>query len=217
MRLAMTVRMRRQPTTTKATPMTQRNGPAESRPGPAHHHHEPSRPAQRAQSRHDARAGRGGAARGRGSRGSRRAAQGRRRHLLCRRRRQVDGGGARADVVRGQAWPICAAAWKSRASCTRCRSPWWRSSTARPPAPGFRSRWPATSASPATSCKITTAFAKVGFSGDYGGTYFLTQLLGSAKARELYLMSPVLTAQEALASRHGDQGRARRRGRGGGA
>ena len=47
------------------------------------------------------------------------------------------------------------------------------------------------------SCKITTAFAKVGFSGDYGGTYFLTQLLGSAKARELYLLSPILTAQEA--------------------
>src|ERR1700733_14922428 len=49
------------------------------------------------------------------------------------------------------------------------------------------------------SVKITTAFAKVGLSGDYGGTYFLTHLLGSAKARELYLMSPVLTAQEALA------------------
>src|SRR5579871_450934 len=49
------------------------------------------------------------------------------------------------------------------------------------------------------SCKITTAFAKVGYSGDYGGTYFLTQLLGSAKARELYLLSPVLSAQEALA------------------
>src|SRR6201991_834892 len=49
------------------------------------------------------------------------------------------------------------------------------------------------------SCKITTAFAKVGFSGDYGGTYFLTKMLGSAKARELYLLSPVLTAQEALA------------------
>jgi 2-(1,2-epoxy-1,2-dihydrophenyl)acetyl-CoA isomerase len=48
------------------------------------------------------------------------------------------------------------------------------------------------------SCKITTAFAKVGFSGDYGGTYFLTQLLGSARARELYLLSPVLTAQEAF-------------------
>ena len=47
------------------------------------------------------------------------------------------------------------------------------------------------------SCKITTAFAKVGYSGDYGGTYFLTQMLGSAKARELYLLSPILTAQEA--------------------
>src|SRR3954466_9414530 len=49
------------------------------------------------------------------------------------------------------------------------------------------------------SAKITTAFAKVGLSGDFGGTYFLTQLIGSAKARELYLTSPVLTAQEALA------------------
>jgi 2-(1,2-epoxy-1,2-dihydrophenyl)acetyl-CoA isomerase len=49
------------------------------------------------------------------------------------------------------------------------------------------------------SCKITTAFAKVGFSGDYGGTYFLTQMLGSAKARELYLLSPVLTAKDAFA------------------
>lgn len=49
------------------------------------------------------------------------------------------------------------------------------------------------------SAKITTAFAKVGYSGDYGGTYFLTRMLGSAKARELYLLSPVLTANEALA------------------
>src|SRR6267378_3728300 len=49
------------------------------------------------------------------------------------------------------------------------------------------------------SAKITTAFAKVGLSGNYGGTYFLTQMLGSAKARELYLLSPVLTAREALA------------------
>jgi len=45
------------------------------------------------------------------------------------------------------------------------------------------------------SVKITTAFAKVGLSGDYGGTYFLTHLLGSAKARELYLTSPVLTTR----------------------
>src|ERR1700761_6347916 len=48
------------------------------------------------------------------------------------------------------------------------------------------------------SCKITTAFAKVGFSGDYGGTYFLTKMLGTAKARELYLLSPVLSAKEAF-------------------
>ena len=49
------------------------------------------------------------------------------------------------------------------------------------------------------SAKITTAFAKVGLSGDFGGTYFLTHLIGSAKARELYLTSPVLTAREAFA------------------
>lgn len=50
------------------------------------------------------------------------------------------------------------------------------------------------------SAKITTAFAKVALSGDFGGTYFLTQLLGSAKARELYLLSPILSAEEALAA-----------------
>jgi 2-(1,2-epoxy-1,2-dihydrophenyl)acetyl-CoA isomerase len=44
---------------------------------------------------------------------------------------------------------------------------------------------------------FTTAFAKVGFSGDYGGTYFITQLLGSAKARELYLLSERIDAKEA--------------------
>ena len=67
------------------------------------------------------------------------------------------------------------------------------------------------------SAKITTAFAKVGLSGDYGGTYFLTHLLGSAKARELYLTSPVLTAQEALALGIVTRVVARRRGRSGGA
>jgi len=49
------------------------------------------------------------------------------------------------------------------------------------------------------NAKLTTAFAKVGVSGDFGGTYFLTQLLGSARARELYLLSPVLTGSEAAA------------------
>ena len=45
---------------------------------------------------------------------------------------------------------------------------------------------------------MTTAFAKVGFSGDYGGSYFMTQLVGSAKARELYFLSDRVSAEEAL-------------------
>jgi 2-(1,2-epoxy-1,2-dihydrophenyl)acetyl-CoA isomerase len=45
---------------------------------------------------------------------------------------------------------------------------------------------------------MTTAFAKVGFSGDYGGTYFMTQLVGAAKARELYFLSDRVSAEEAL-------------------
>ena len=45
---------------------------------------------------------------------------------------------------------------------------------------------------------LTTAFAKVGFAGDYGGTWFLTRLIGSAKAKELYFFSDKLTAAEAL-------------------
>ncbi len=44
---------------------------------------------------------------------------------------------------------------------------------------------------------FTTAFARVGFSGDYGGTFFLTQLVGSAKARELYFLSARIDAKEA--------------------
>jgi 2-(1,2-epoxy-1,2-dihydrophenyl)acetyl-CoA isomerase len=44
------------------------------------------------------------------------------------------------------------------------------------------------------SARMTTAFAKVGLSGDYGGTWFLTQLIGTAKARELYFLSEVLDA-----------------------
>jgi 2-(1,2-epoxy-1,2-dihydrophenyl)acetyl-CoA isomerase len=50
----------------------------------------------------------------------------------------------------------------------------------------------------ASSAIMTTAFARVGFSGDYGGTYFLTQLVGSAKAREMYYLSDRVSADEAL-------------------
>ena len=46
---------------------------------------------------------------------------------------------------------------------------------------------------------MTTAFAKVGLSGDYGGTYFLTQLVGPSKARELYLTAELLESPELLA------------------
>ncbi len=49
----------------------------------------------------------------------------------------------------------------------------------------------------AEDSKLTTAFAKVGLSGDFGGTYFLTKLLGEAKAKELYMLSPVLSGSEA--------------------
>jgi 2-(1,2-epoxy-1,2-dihydrophenyl)acetyl-CoA isomerase len=49
----------------------------------------------------------------------------------------------------------------------------------------------------ADTAVMTTAFAKVGFSGDYGGTYFLSQLVGSAKARELYYLSDRIDMTEA--------------------
>ena len=48
------------------------------------------------------------------------------------------------------------------------------------------------------SARMTTAFAKVGLSGDYGGTYFLTQLVGPSKARELYLTADVLNSSQLL-------------------
>ena len=44
---------------------------------------------------------------------------------------------------------------------------------------------------------MTTAFARVGFSGDYGGTYFMSRLIGSAKARELYFLSEKVSMEEA--------------------
>ena len=46
--------------------------------------------------------------------------------------------------------------------------------------------------------KFTTAFARVGFPGDFGGTYFLTKLVGAAKARELYFTAEMLDAARAL-------------------
>jgi 2-(1,2-epoxy-1,2-dihydrophenyl)acetyl-CoA isomerase len=51
----------------------------------------------------------------------------------------------------------------------------------------------------ARSTKITSAFAKVGLSGDYGGSWFLTRIVGPARARDLYLRPRVISADEALA------------------
>mgnify|MGYP001210315099 FL=1 len=50
----------------------------------------------------------------------------------------------------------------------------------------------------ASNAIMTTAFARVGFAGDYGGTFFMSQLIGTAKARQLYFMSERVSAQEAL-------------------
>ncbi len=44
---------------------------------------------------------------------------------------------------------------------------------------------------------LVTAFANVGASGDFGGSWFLNRLVGEAKAKELYFRSPRLTAAEA--------------------
>ena len=49
----------------------------------------------------------------------------------------------------------------------------------------------------ADTAVMTTAFAKVGLTGDYGGTYLLTQIVGTAKARELYMLADRIDMGEA--------------------
>jgi 2-(1,2-epoxy-1,2-dihydrophenyl)acetyl-CoA isomerase len=49
------------------------------------------------------------------------------------------------------------------------------------------------------SGRLVTAFVKVGFSGDFGGSFFLTRLTGTARARELYFTGRPVDADEALA------------------
>ena len=51
----------------------------------------------------------------------------------------------------------------------------------------------------AASARFVTAFARVGYSGDFGGSYFLTRLVGTAKARELYYTADPVDAEQALA------------------
>lgn len=49
----------------------------------------------------------------------------------------------------------------------------------------------------APNALLVTAFANVGASGDFGGSWFLNRLVGESKAKELYFRSPRLTAAEA--------------------
>jgi 2-(1,2-epoxy-1,2-dihydrophenyl)acetyl-CoA isomerase len=40
-------------------------------------------------------------------------------------------------------------------------------------------------------------FAGVGYSGDFGGSWTLTRLVGTAKARELYFLGEIFDVEEA--------------------
>jgi len=47
-----------------------------------------------------------------------------------------------------------------------------------------------------TSARMGTAFGRMGFSGDFGGHWFLNRLVGPAKARELYFTAEVIDSTE---------------------
>ncbi|MEK7833889.1 MAG: enoyl-CoA hydratase [Acidobacteriota bacterium] len=47
------------------------------------------------------------------------------------------------------------------------------------------------------SAKFGTAYAKVGFGGDFGTTWLLAQSVGAAKAKELFFLSEIIDATEA--------------------
>lgn len=50
----------------------------------------------------------------------------------------------------------------------------------------------------AASARFGTAFAGIGFSGDFGGSWTLTRLVGTARARELYLLGDMFDSESAL-------------------
>ena len=47
------------------------------------------------------------------------------------------------------------------------------------------------------SARFGTGFAGVGYSGDFGGSWTLTRLVGTAKTRELYLLGEIIDAETA--------------------
>jgi enoyl-CoA hydratase/carnithine racemase len=50
----------------------------------------------------------------------------------------------------------------------------------------------------AESAFMTTGFARIGLSGDYGSSFFLTQMIGTARARELFLTGMRVPARQCM-------------------
>ena len=50
----------------------------------------------------------------------------------------------------------------------------------------------------ATEAQLGTAFAGVALAGDYGGTWFMTRLIGAGRARELYFLNERVSSDRAL-------------------
>ena len=49
----------------------------------------------------------------------------------------------------------------------------------------------------AAQAKFGTAYAKVGFGGDFGTTWLLTQYVGAPKAKEMFFLTDIIDAAEA--------------------
>ncbi len=49
----------------------------------------------------------------------------------------------------------------------------------------------------AEGTKFVTAFSKFGYSDDYGGVYFMTKIIGTARTREFYYLSEPISAERA--------------------
>ena len=181
---------------------TDDHGPAGNHQGRRRHaHHEPARPAERAVAPDAGRhAGGAAPARGRCRRG-RRGADRRRARLLRRRRRQGHGEGTRvrrhhhggegagAALAHGDVSPAARDAQADHRHGAR-RGGRRRAVAGAGLRPARRQR---------QCARFATAFARVGYSGDFGGSYFLTQLVGTAKARELYYTADCSTPRQALA------------------
>lgn len=50
----------------------------------------------------------------------------------------------------------------------------------------------------ASTARFATAFRNAGLSGDFGGTWLLPRIVGAGRARDLYLRSKPISAQQAL-------------------